>query len=380
MNADTRAELRAMRSMLQSRASELAQHLAPGGREARGVYEAPNPTRNDTKAGSFKIVTRGPKAGSFVDYAGVNAPFTSGGDRGDVIDLIAYIRCGRSRKDAIRWARDWLGLSRMSDTEKKYWAEAAKRQKREAEARQRKMDNDRLLKVMRLSANAHPNLIGTLAERYLAGRQITLSAIPHLNHEDLRFRQQLEWWRGASKDQHGRRVPGPSFPAIICNFRNRHGVLTAVHCTFLDPLRASKADVEAPKLMFGEVSGCVVEISHGPSGLSPANWLKAKEAGLNPAAAPVILAEGLEDSTTLAEAAPECRVWMTGSLGNISQAPVDHPCVSAVFVARDNAWGRVQATEAFERAAEALASHGKPFAEMSALLGKDFNDQAQTGI
>jgi hypothetical protein len=374
------ADLATIRAMLQARAGDLARVLAPGGHERHGKYEAINPTRNDRKSGSFYITTTGPKAGSFVDYAGVNAPFVAGGDRGDVIDLIAYLRCGRDRKAAIRWAKDYLGLSAMTEQERQGLVERARRMKREAEQKQ---DADRKKKhaaVLRLWLDAKPGLTGTLAERYLTThRAIDLSAIAHLERDDLRFRERLEWWRGAMRNAVGQRVAGPVLPAIVCRIRTRDGATTAAHCTFLDPVTAMKADVEAPKLMYGDVLGGVIRISRGPTGLSPEDWIKAADAGQRPEPGPVILCEGLEDGLTLAEAAPEARVWATTSLGNLGHAYVDHPCVSDIIVARDNAWGRMQAEAAFDKAMEALRHHGKPVTEMSALLGKDFNDQAQTG-
>lgn len=377
MNGPTARELRAM---LQARAGELARQLAPGGQERHGVYEAPNPTRADRKAGSFKIQTRGPKAGSWTDYAGVNAPFAAGGDRGDVIDLIAYVKCGRDRKQALAWARDWLGLGRLSDAEKRRLTEQAQAIRQRVDQREKDDEERRRRRAFELFMAARPGLIGTLAERYASARGCDLAAIEHLDVSNMRFNPALEWWRGAHVDGRGVRMPGERFPAIVCGIRNRLGEVTGVHCTFLAPDGRGKAKVEAAKLMYGHVQGGVIRVSHGPSGMTPEQWTDAEADGRAPPAAPLILCEGLEDAWTLAEAVPEARVWAATSLGNLGHAPVDLPCVSSVIVAGDNDWGKGQAVQQFERAVLRLETHGKPVTVMRSAVGKDFNDMARAGL
>jgi hypothetical protein len=363
-----------IKSMLQMRAGELARQLAPGGHVSGGLYVAPNPTRTDRHATSFKIHISGPKAGGWTDYAGINAAFAAGGDRGDIIQLIAYVQTNRDQKAAIRWAKDWLGLASVSATDRQRWAEkalATRREQDRAEAEEARRKRER---VLRLFMAATPGLIGTLARDYLASRAIDLGAIRGLNRVDLRFHAALEYWRGSHVDRRGVRMPGPMLPTIVCGIRNGLGEITAVHCTFLAPDGSGKADVPAAKLMYGEVTGGVIRVSHGPDRASPEEWA---DAGVP--VSPLIVCEGLEDALTLAEAAPEARVWAATSLGNLGNVPVQHPCISEVIVAGDNDWGKGQAMAQFERAIAQLEAHGKPITVMRSIAGKDFNDLARAG-
>lgn len=372
--------IRTIRGMLQARASELAAKLAPGGFERHGIYEAPNPTRADKKAGSFKIYTRGAKAGGWTDYAGVSAPFAQGGDRGDIIDLIAYTRCGRDRKKAIAWAKDFLGIATLPMAERERLEKLAHAAKLRTAAKHKTETEEKMRRACDLFMSARIGLAGTPASAYLLNeRGIDLLDIPFLVTGDIRFHPGLEYYQGAVYDDvGGRRVkvrPGPSFPAILSGFRNKIGAVTGCHVTYLRPDGAGKAEVDKPKIMYGVIAESVVRVSHGQGGLSPEDirhhGVPADFAGELP---DTIIAEGLEDSLTLAAAAPEARVWMAGSLGNIGNVYLDHPCIRDVIVARDNDWQSPQAVKQFEHAMQLLEAHGKPITEMAAIAGKDFND------
>jgi hypothetical protein len=362
--------IRQIRTMLQGRAGELARQLAPNGIERHGLYEAPNPTRADRKAGSFKIKMRGADAGGWVDYAGVNAPFMAGGDRGDVIDLIAYCVCGRDRKRAIAWAKDWLGLATLSAEER---ARIVRRSQVHAAQAARKADEDearRRASAFRIFMNARLPLVDTLVETYLASRSIVLGDVQHLS-ADLRFNAALDYWRDEKR---------PRLPALVCAIRDRHGNATAVHCTFLAADGSGKAAVVAPKLMLGGVAGGVIRVAHGPSGLEPERWLEEQKAGAGRAPDLLILTEGVEDALTVAEAVPAARVWAATSLGNLGNVYVDHPCIGAVLVCGDNDWGKGQAEAQFERAVETLEARTRhPVRVVRSFWGKDFNDLARAG-
>ena len=363
--------VRQIKDMLQMRAGELVRQLAPGGHMAGGLYVAPNPTRADKHATSFKVHVSGPKAGGWTDYAGVNAAFSAGGDRGDIIQLIAYIRTGRDEGQAIRWAKDFLGVSHLSADDRARWTETAKAKRREVDAREEEAARVKRRRVLKLFMDARPGLGGTVAETYLASRAIDLSAIPWLGIDDIRFMPSLEHWRSRHVDRRGVTMPGPSLPAIVCGLRNATGEVTAVHCTFLSPDGTGKADVAAPKLMYGEVAGSVIRISHGPGAVWPEAF------ALDAHAHPLIICEGVEDGLTLAEAAPEARVWAASSLGNLGNVYVDHGCVGDVIVAGDNDWGKGQAMQQFERAVFALEAKGRIVTVMRSIHGKDFNDLAR---
>ena len=67
-----------------------------------------NPTRDDRSAGSFYVWINGAAAGGFRDDAS--------GDKGDCIDLIAYVS-GFDKLAAKQWGEQWLGLSSMKPEE-----------------------------------------------------------------------------------------------------------------------------------------------------------------------------------------------------------------------------------------------------------------------
>ncbi|MCO5091976.1 toprim domain-containing protein [Bosea sp. (in: a-proteobacteria)] len=369
-----------IRSMLQARVDAVVRELVPGGIMRSGLYEAPNPTRGDRHAGSFKIYMRGATAGKFVDYAGVNAPFIAGGDRGDVIDLIAYVAYGshdraEARKKAIAWAKDFLGLAELSVAERERLTKLAHARKLAVAAKHQDEEERKRKRAFDLFMQARVGLAGTPADAYLLSREIDIRDIPTFNHQDIRFHPGLEYFQAAEWGEvGGRRVklkPGPAFPAIVCGFRNRGGAVTGVHCTYLQHDGAGKADVPKAKLMLGTIAGSVVRVAHGRGNVPPE---AVTEQGYPADLPETVLAEGLEDCTTLASAAPEARVWMTGSLGNLGNVYVDHPCVGDVIVARDNDWQSPQAVRQFEHGILLLEAHGKPISQMAAIAGKDFND------
>lgn len=362
-------DARLVRDMLQDRLRELLGRLLPGGRFDGGTYVVKNPTRPDRNAGSFIVWTSGSAKGGFKDYAT--------DDKGDVIDLIAYVH-GRpkDKRFAFDWARDFLGLKHMDPKVRQAAEDAARAKARQAEAAEKADAVQKRRRAMEMFLASKP-IAGSLAETYLAARGVPLSQVPNLE-SDLRFASRLEWWRGAEwREDHGRRVkvrPGPEFPAMVAAVRNLQGDILAVHCTFLRFDGSGKADVENAKLMYGSVAGCVVRLTRGPANLS------LDEAALSGRSDILVIAEGIETGLSVAIAAPEARVWAATSLSNIGNAPVWHAAVRAVLIAADNvapdasAAARAQAEEQLERARDKLAVHGVPVDIMRPHAGGDFND------
>lgn len=349
-----------IKGALQDRLEQLVRELLPGGRREANRWKAKNPTRRDREAGSFAVWLTGPAKGAWKDYAS--------DDKGDVIDLVRYVR-GGERADAIAWAKDWLGLDVVDGATLARMQEEAAGRKRTAEAAAASADAERVSRAFRLFCKASPEIAGTVVETYLARRGIPLRDVQNIEHGEIRHMPRLEWWKGARRDREVGRIAGPEFPAMVCAIRSPIGELRAVHCTFLAHDGSGKAPVDAPKLMFGLVAGCVIRLSRGPWNMTPE---EARTAGLTSVLA---LGEGVEDGLSIALGAPEARVWAATSLSNLANVDLRDPCVSAAVVAKDNDWGKPQAQAAFDRAIDALAAHGKPIAVMSSAIGKDFNDQ-----
>jgi Toprim domain len=364
--SDYRRETDEIKAQLLMRIGDVARALLPDGRKEGGLWVSHNPAGDDMrKAPALKVRVSGGDAGAWYDWRS--------GDKGDVFGLIEHCkRC--DFKDARRWAMDFLGIRAMSRAERaKLSHEAVRYQEREsAKAEGERLA--RLAKAMKLwnAADTKASAWREHALAYFAARAMPLKAIPHLNPDTFRFARATEYWKGA-KWQGGGRAPvkledGPQFPAIHSAMRNRLGLLTACHVTFLDPDAPKKAPVQPAKLMLGQALGAVIEISMGPEGKP--FWLAQQPH-------PLIIGEGIETCGPLAIAVPEARVWAGGSLAGISGAPIDLPCIAAVFFARDNNDGNDQAQKQFQSAFDALAAHGKPLAVMASHVGDDFNDLAR---
>lgn len=75
----------------------------PDGKAIAGEYCARNPTRNDARAGSFKIRLNGSKAGVWSDFA-------CGDSGSDPVSLAAYLH-RLSQADAARNLAEMLGIN-----------------------------------------------------------------------------------------------------------------------------------------------------------------------------------------------------------------------------------------------------------------------------
>lgn len=362
-----------LKSLAQDKIEDILAQLAPGGRYHRGSkahYLVSNPMRRD-RTPSLCVWTRGTAAGGFKDWGDPSEV------KGDVFGLVAYLN-GKPIKDfpfARDWLLDFLGLGSMTPEERQAAAEArARRQQENAEAeeRRRRAAHQR---AHQLWTGARLVMPGSPAWRYLESRGIPLDKVPYYSGE-LRYLPAAEWWMGAQwgtriengREQRYKVQPGPRYPAILTPLRDATGSLRALHYTFLQPDGSGKAPVDKPKLIYPEQLGLSMWIAHGPSGLDPC---QADAAGVS---GPLCITEGLEDALSAALAVPELRVWGAVSLGNLAQQPVNRPCVSEIYIAAQNDWGKAAALAELERAEAQLARAGKPMARLHAHTGKDLND------
>lgn len=96
---------------LSDRMEDLVCALGLEGRVDNNDFVAYNPTRQDNHLGSFRICIRGAKRGIWQEFAG--------SDKGDALELINYCRYGgtKDKTQAIRWARNFLGMNAMNRAE-----------------------------------------------------------------------------------------------------------------------------------------------------------------------------------------------------------------------------------------------------------------------
>lgn len=382
----TRIGIRDVKAMLCDNIAGLCRQLLPQGKREGRLWVAVNPVTNDGKReGALKIALEGDR-GAWKDWRS--------GDKGDAIDLVAYIE-RTNRAGALRWAKDWLGIRQMSDADRAALRQRAAASSAREAAREDRRARWKLARANEMFAAAIPIAAGSPADLYFIGRACPLAEVQHPAKKSLRFSPSLEWWKGAVyEDVLGRREkvrPGPSFPAIVAAMRNRDGMLTGVHCTFIAPLSGldqvalglrdpdepparpghdvvwRKAPVDAAKLMFGTASGSAIRIADGAAG--PLDAARDRPS-------PLILTEGIENAVTAAIALPEARVWAAASLSGLATAPVDHDAISAVIVAADND-DNATARDHLDRALDELEATGKPVTVIRSFIGNDLNDLAR---
>lgn len=383
------SDLSIVKAGLVDRMGEVARALLPRGKMEGGQWVSFNPVTHDEKPGrdpTLKIRVRGGDVGAWRCWRC--------GDTGDALGLVAYVLTGNAKnvKEALAWGRDFLGLEKLSreDRAKLQRSHAARREEesRNDEARRARklVEADRLFNgkpsshgpalvpqgTFRLGAGG---AVDAHVAAYFAGRSIDLAGMANRNALTFRTSPATEWWKGARWEHvDGRRwkdEAGPMFPALHSAMRNRMGIVTCCHVTFLDPVKPVKAPVQPAKLMFGEALGAVIEISTGPSGIP--FWQADRDGVIDP----LIIAEGIETAASFSAEIPEARVWAAGSLAGVGGAPIDLACVEWVMFARDNNTGNAQAQRQFDQALSRLESHGKRVIVEASHVGDDFNDLAQ---
>ncbi|TPW33230.1 hypothetical protein FJU08_01305 [Martelella alba] len=319
------------------------------------LWNVANPYRAKSKPDQMCVWLTGSRRGAWKDFVS--------GDKGDAIDLVAYGISGDvnddSRMAAVEWLEDRYGLRDMS-AERRQAMEAEGRSRRlAAEAKEARRRTSNIERARKFFYGCSEVISGTPAERYLASRGVTLSAIPSLGHA-IRYRPNCEYWMDDDR---------PEMPAMIHGMVTVDGRIAANHYTFLRADGSAKADVIKPKLMFPETSGLVIRLTNGAAGIG------AEKAAVQGITSIVGVVEGCEDGYSAAVSNPELRMWATGSLPGLLSLP-DHASASAYIIFQDNDWGKPQARALFRRAVARIRSFGKPVQvlAMPASWGKDVND------
>lgn len=337
-------ELADMKAALQSRILDLVRVLGIDGSRAGAYWIGRNPTRDDRHAGSFWVLTKGVATGGWKDEAT--------GEKGDVFSLIGYCK-GLEFRDAVAFARDFLGWQKLDNEAIKAARAAVKRSTEQDEAREARIlaENRRRAQALWLKGVAVP---GTPADRYLRTRGIDVRALQRMPGA-LRCgtRKHLE--------------TGQHLPCLLSMMTTPDETFGALHCTFLAPDGSGKADVTPARKIWPSFKGCCIRLSRGETGLPIAS---AASQGLLDT---LVLCEGVEDGLSIALACPEYRVWAAGSLGNLAHVVVP-PTTAEVIVAADNDWGKPQAQRQLDGALEALSRQCSSVRVARSFTGKDMND------
>lgn len=367
ISRDREQEKQEIKEGLKARIENLCAQLLPDGRRQGRLWVAHNPITQDySQSPEFKVALNR-DTGAWKDWRT--------GEKGDVLRLVEYCQA-TDFAGAMTWSRDFLGLRSMGREERERFNNQMRAARERAERDAEQIRIRRMQAAERLFLTGFADGEATTAEAharaYFKARGCPIGDIVNRDLTTFRFASAAEYWKRAEyRHENGRRrkvKDGPRFPAVLSAMRAPTGQITAVHCTFLDPVLPKKLSVEADenaKMMFGEAKGSMIRISHGPEGLPPETARQAY---------PLVLCEGVEDGLSLALAIPEARVWAAGSLSAMASAPVDLPCISAVIVSQDNDWHSKTAQAQFEAVLAQLEQAGRPVTTIASHIGKDFND------
>lgn len=343
-----------VKGLLQQQIEGLCRELLPDGWRSGRYWFARNPRREDRKAGSFFVWLRG-APGAWTDKAT--------GEQGDVISLIILVKGlgaikgdGQAIREALAWARGWLGVERMAPGEIEQAREAAAKRAATAAAIDRQQSDEKRRKAFGWWLHCDARIAGTPVEAYLASRGIRLDLLGRMPRA-IRYAPRLE-----------HRPSETAWPGMMALMTDSHGIGAAIHRTFLALDGTAKAPVEPSRMMWGETKGSAIRLWRGETQLGP------EEAARHGLIDTLALVEGIEDGLSLALACPELRIWAAGSLGNLGEIRIPD-CADEVIVCADNDWGKPETQAALDRAISALARQGKRVRVARAAVGKDFNDQ-----
>lgn len=177
----------------------------------------------------------------------------------------------------------------------------------------------------RLFAMSQP-IVGTLAERYLAGRGLLLSA----HERALRFHPGC-YYRDLVTGE------TQTLPALIAAVTNLDGEITGLQRTWLDPLGQSKAQLKDPRRSLGDLLGNGIWL-----GLEPGVPVPAMTAG-----------EGFETMASLRTLMPALPVAAATSANHLADLILPPGCRRLYIAADADAAGRHGIERLSRRAGEA---------------------------
>jgi hypothetical protein len=271
--SDVRDNLDELKTRLVERIETLAETLlGPRNRQ----YSTPRQWRFGRNAGSLAIEMEGPERGLWKDFGDSNA----GGGPLDLIMHKVHLRF----REAVRWAREWLG---DPDNVRRPVPPPARQN---PDPKKNSIGYGR-----RIVAESVP-VPGTLGERYLREQRGITGALP----PEVRFHP----------DVHFRKRNG-GFPALLF-VASENSIIRRVQAVMLDPATGRKIAGKESKLTFG----------------SGASYIPVTFAA-RVASATIQMAEGPEDGLTLWAATGHCTLATlgAGSLHKPEVAPASEPAV-----------------------------------------------------
>ena len=343
------ADARELSRLLAMRARELTAELLPNGR--RDGHEWRVGSLAGERGQSLGIHLSGSRAGVWCDF--------SSGERGDALDLVAAVLFTGDKRDAMDWARSWLGLGTPG-------AEPSQTRRPEPPAPADDPDDEAEAirgAARRLFLAGQVRIAGTPAAAYLAGRGIDLAELGR-QPRSLRFHPAV-----AHKDS------GRTWPALLGAVTGPDGQIAGVHRTWLHQAEDgqwTKAPIRNAKMSLGRIKGGSIRLWRGASGKSLADA---------PPDDQVAIGEGIETCLSVVVAYPEIRVLSCVSLANMANISLP-ATIRVVTLLKDEDGNNAQAERGFRRAVDRFHSEGRKVLIARPPVGKDFNDtlQAEGGV
>lgn len=349
--------------LLNAMAGTLARELLPRGSK-EGPYWRDAATKNGGLGDSLKIDTR---TGKWRWYAEDKY--------GDMLDLYCLV-ANASKVDAIKWARDWLGLSGRRPGMVKQdlaAARAAAEEKRKQEQQREAEDLEKARAAAKaIWLGAKPELLGTPAGYYLEARGINLDRLVKLGWglHCLRFVPSLK-----------HPYANQFLPALVALAIFPDGRTASLHRTYLverngtwDRMRQD-LDGHDGKLLYTKIRGGVIPLWRG-------SRLAKRGTGevlrgysyTDPLAGPDLsLIEGIENGLTVAQLDVDRRVGVAVSLSNACQLKIPSVYRRLTWI-RDNDAPGSSADKLLERALDHLADIADELLLAAPPAGvKDFN-------
>ena len=233
---------------------------------------------------SLVIHLAGRRAGKWKD-------FQVEGERGDLLDLVARVRCNGDIGKALKWSRQFLGGAVDAPVP----APPARREESDTDLR------DLALRLWRQARR----IPGTPAAAYLKQRGLDGAACP-----SLRFLPQCK-----------HRGTGDWMPALVARIDTADGKFLGVHRIYLTP-DGSPAPVASRKRALGPVLGGSVHLA--PIAPCPETGQRFLH-----------IAEGVEDGLALVRALPGQGVWAALASSHYGEIALP-PDLDGVWAAHDN--------------------------------------------
>ena len=329
--------------LLGARAQSLAAELLPAGQREGAEWRVGSLAGERGRSLAVHLI--GSRAGVWADF--------SSGERGDALDLVAAVLFRGETKPAMDWARKWLGMDSgpvpaASPRSQPAKANGPDQPDAEAEARRRA--------AVAMFVGARPELRGTPAAEYLAGRGIDLAELGR-QPRSLRFAPSL-----------ANRESGRSWPALLAAISDAAGRHVATHRTWLAQDEAGawrKAPLRDAKMTLGSYAGGTIRLWRGASG-KPLSQTRPGER--------VAIAEGIETGLSVVCACPDLRVLCAVSLANMGRIMLP-PAVTEIIICADNDGDNPAAAHTLQRAIDHFAAEGRLVRIARPPAGlKDFND------